>query len=157
MAFAEDTPDRVDRFDTRTADVDYRGLGPMSSSRATNYAQQLLDQIKGRFILTGTFTITPTSGFQTANGGEADISAVRAGDPLQLLGVLDDQGNLLDEDNTIIGRTRWSASVREDRSVEQESTEVTLMGTVPRDFGELLRGYPLDATGVVAGNGRRAV
>lgn len=157
MVFTQDTPDRIDRFDTRTADVDYRGLGPMDDVRAQNIAQQLLDQAKGRFILAGGgFTVTPGGGFMSSNGGVADIAAVRAGDPMQLLGLRDDQGNLMGENTSLISRTRWSCQVREDRSIESESLDVTLLGSVQRDLGELLRGHPLDATGVVAGNGGRA-
>ncbi len=146
---AVDSLDRIARFDTRTAYADYRGLGTMLSARASQIAGQLLQQVKGRFILSGSFTVTPDSGFATINGGKADIAFVRAGQVLKMPGLRTDQGNLMDSDTTIIGQTQWSWST--DGS---ESLQITPMGAVPRSLSEILRGAPLDSTSIVSGSKR---
>jgi hypothetical protein len=150
MVVATDTPEQISRFDTRTVVVDYRGLGPMSDVRALNLGQQLLDQVKGRFILTGGFTVAPDSGFCSAGGGVADVAFVRAGEMLKMPGLRTDQGNLMDTDTTIVGQTSWSWS-----AAGAESLQVTPMGSVPRSLSEILKGSPLDAASVVSrGSGR---
>lgn len=146
MARAVDSPDRIARFDTRTAVVDYRGLGTMPGVRASELASQLLQQVKGRFILSGSFPVGPDSGFASAAGGTADIAFVRAGQVLKMPGLRTDQGNLMDSDTTIIGRTEWSWS-----AAGAESLQITPMGAAPRSLGEILRGVPLDAASVVSG------
>ena len=145
----------LDRFDVREVLVDYRGLGTILDSRATTLAGGLLDQVKGRFILTGGFTVGPESGFASADGGKADIAFVRAGEVLKMPGLRTDQGNLMDSDATVIGKTEWSCQV-EGGEIASESLSVTPMGAVPRDLGSILQGAPLDATGMAAGNGKRA-
>lgn len=147
---AVDTPARLARFDTRTAYPDYRGLGVMDSVRAQNLAESLLEQVKGRWVLSGGFTVGPDSGFTSAAGGTADIAFVRAGQVLKLPGLRTDQGNLMDSDTTIIGKTEWSWSAD-----GAESLSVTPMGAVARSLSDLLRGVPLDATSVVSGMRRR--
>lgn len=152
MVKAVDSLDRIARFDTRTEVVDYRGLGTMLGARASELASQLLQQVKGRFILSGSFTVGPDSGFASAAGGKADIAFVRAGQVLKMPGLRTDQGNLMDSDTTIIGRTEWSWSA--DGS---ETQQITPMGAVPRSLGEILKGSPLDSTAIVSGaRGRRA-
>lgn len=149
MERAVDTAARIARFDTRTVVVDYRGLGAMDDARAGGFAASMLSQVKGRFMLTGGFTVGPDSGFASAAGGRADIAFVRAGQVLKMPGLRTSQGSLMDSDEQVIGRTEWSWS--EDG---QESLNVTPMGAVPRSLGEILKGVPLDAATIVSG-GRR--
>ena len=151
MVQAVDTPERIARFDVKVAVVDYRGLGAMPAIRAQRLATKLLEQVKGRFILTGGFTVGPDSGLTSAAGGVADIAFVRAGQVLKLPGLRTDQGNLMDSDTTVIGKTDWSWSAG-----GQESQQITPMGAVPRSLGDILKGSPLDSTSVVAGYGRPA-
>ena len=148
MVQAQDTPERIARFDTKTYVVDQRGLGAMSSVRAQALAQTLLDQVKGRFILTGGFTVGPDSGLTSAAGGMADIAFVRAGQVLRLPGLRTDQGNLMDSDTAVIGKTEWSWAAD-----GQESTQITPMGAVPRNLGDILRGNPLDGNSMAGGKG----
>lgn len=150
MARAVDTPARLARFDTKTATVDYRGLGAIDGARASSLASTLLSQVKGRFILSGGFTVGPDSGFTSAGGGKADIAFVRAGDALRLPGLRTDQGNLMDSDVTIIGKTEWSWDA--DGS---ESLAITPMGAVPRSLSEILAGSPLDSNAVISDGARR--
>ena len=149
MARAVDTAARLARFDTRTAVVDYRGLGAISGARASTLASSLLSQVKGRFVLSGGFTVGPDSGLTSAAGGVADIAFVWAGDVLRLPGLRTDQGNLMDSDTTMIGRTEWSW-----QADGSESLSITPMGAVPRDLGSILAGSPLDSNAVIAGSRR---
>ncbi len=151
MAYEDDSDDRISRFGPRDASVDYRGLGAISSSRAHALALSLLEQVKGRFILSGSISVGPDSGFASANGGKADIAFVRAGQVLKLPGLRTDQGNLMDSDTTVIGKTDWSWSAD-----GQESMQITPMGAVPRSLGDILKGAPLDSTSVVSGSRRLA-
>lgn len=152
MVLVSKTTDGVNTFDVRTAVVDYRGLGKMSSARASGLATSLLEQVKGRFVVSGSFTIAPDSGFKSINGGRAPVSSVRAGDMVRLTGMRTSQGSLLPGgQDQIIGKTEWSWS--RDGS---ESNTITLMGSVPRSLSEILRGQPLDASVVATGKGSRS-
>lgn len=146
MVRASDSPERVARFDRRVVVVDYRGLGAMDNVRALRLATKLLEQVKGRFILTGGFTLQPDSGFTSIGGGTADIAFVRAGEMVRLTGLRTDQGNLMDSSDVIIGKTEWSWSAD-----GQESQQITPMGAVPRSLGDILKGAPIDSTAMVAG------
>jgi hypothetical protein len=150
MVFATDNAG-LRRFDARTVVVDMRGLGAMSSPAAQTIADTLLSQVRGRFTLTGSFTIGPESGFKSAAGGKADVAFVRAGQALRLANLRTTQGNLLPDNGLhVIGRTEWTWDAD-----GGEQTQVTPMGAVPRNLGEILRGTPIDAAAVVSGAPRR--
>lgn len=143
------------RFDVQTDITDYRGLGLITSVDALNMAQTLLSQVGGRWLYTGSFTVTPESGFASASGGDAgeQLAFVQAGRALQLKGLRTSQGNLMpDGDVVMIGKTDYSWSL--DQGEETESLTITPMGAVARDIGTVLAGVPLDSTSV-AMNGRR--
>lgn len=126
------------RFDTRTEVVDYRGLGKIDSVRALNLAESLLAQVKGRFILSGGFTVGPDSGFASIDGGQADIAFVRAGRAMKLSGVRTSQGNLFpDGDTFMIGKTEWSWAAE-----GGEQLAITPLGSVPRSLSTILAGKP---------------
>jgi hypothetical protein len=123
----------------------------MTSSKAYSIAYSLLSQVRGRFVLTGSFTVGPESGFKSAAGGKADVAFVRAGQAMRLANLRTAQGNLLPGAGVqVIGRTEWSWEAD-----GAEQTQVTPMGAVPRNLGEILRGTPLDAAAVVSGAPRR--
>lgn len=134
----------IQRFDVSTEIVDYRALGKITN--AGELASNLLSQVKGRFTLSGSFSVGPESGFASAAGGKADIAFVRAGQAMQLPGVRTGQGNLMpDGDVFMIGKTEWSWSP------DGESLSVTPMGAVPRNLSSILAGKPLDAGSVISG------
>lgn len=128
----------IERFDPRTEVVDYRGLGKIDSVRALNIAESLLSQVKGRFVLSGGFTVFPESGFCSIDGGQADIAFARAGRAVKLTGIRTSQGNLMpDGDVFMIGKTDWSWGVD-----GAEQLTVTPMGAVPRSLSTVLAGKP---------------
>jgi len=143
MAWAVDTVGLA-RFDARTAVVDYRGLGLITGVRASDIAGNLLALVKGRFILSGSFMVTPSSGFTSINDGVADLALVHAGTILRLSELRTSQGNLMtDGSDVMIGQTEytWEAPAHPyDDAVE--SLTVTPMGAIPRNLGEVLRGVP---------------
>lgn len=143
IAWAVDTTDGVNRFDTRTVVVDYRGALANSLSAAPT-AQALLDQVRGRMILTGSFTIAPEGGLKSIGGGKAPLGFVRAGQGIKLNKLRTTQGNLL-PDLFIIGRTDWQW-----QADGSESLTITPMGAVPRDLGSILAGIPYADSGGVA-------
>lgn len=148
VAWRSDTVGKK-RFDVRTEVVDYRGLGLTGTIWAENMAEQVLSMTKGRWLFTGSFTVTPESGFSSIGGGDAghQLAFIRAGRALQLKGLRTSQGNLMpDGDVVMIGRTeyQWSKD-------ESESLSITPMGAVPRDVQSALQGVPPDATMIAAG------
>lgn len=147
-ALAVDTGDGVNRFDTQTAYPDYRGLGKIAPSRAQDIADNLLSQVKGRFVLNGSFTIGPDSGFKSIGGGAADIAFIHAGDAMRLTDLRTSQGNLMpDGGNHLISQTEWSWEAESDNDAGTEQTTITPLGAVPRSISDILRGVPL-TTGV---------
>lgn len=153
VAWARDVAGKK-RFDVRTEVVDYRGLGLTGSVWADNMAAQVLAMTKGRWVYTGSFTVNPSSGFASANGGNAgeQLAFVRASRAVRLKGLRTSQGNLMpDGDVVMIGRTEY-----EWERDESESLTITPMGAVPRDVQAALEGKPLDATLVAAGGAHRS-
>ncbi|MCW2496393.1 hypothetical protein [Jatrophihabitans sp.] len=134
MAIATDA-EGLQRFDRRVEGTDYRSLGLMTSTRAGTIAQQLLDQVKGRFVFTGGFTVGPESGFQSAAGGKAQLAFVRAGQMCDMPGLRTSQGNLMPGGSTsfIIGQTTYDWSVD-----GTESLQITPMGAVARSLSQIL-------------------
>lgn len=132
------------RFDAKTAFVPMYGLGKMTSADAQTIANNLLSQVKGRFILSGSFTVTPGSGFTSINGGVADIAFVRAGTMLRLNNLRTSQGNLMPGGtDVIIGKTDYTWTAPDSpRGDATESLTITPMGTVPRNLSDILRGVP---------------
>lgn len=126
----------LSRFDRRMVGVDYRSLGLMSGARASTIAQSLLDQVRGRFVYTGGFTVGPDSGFQSAAGGRVtQLAYVRAGQVVDVPGMRTSQGNLMPDGSNafIIGKTNYQWT-REG----QESLQVAPMGAVARDLSSIL-------------------
>lgn len=137
----------LSRFDVATEVVDCRGLGLMTSGRAQTLADTMLAQVRGRFVLSGSFTVGPRSGFASLAGGAADIAFVRAGRAMRLTNVRTSQGNLLpDAEAAMIGKTEWSWTAE-----GEERLTITPMGAVPRSLSEILRAPSADPTEAVAG------
>lgn len=136
----------LDRFDTKTIVVDYRGAGLSETTTTTvgDVGLSLIEQVKGRFILNGSFTVGPDSGLKSINGGKAPLAFVQAGAALKLNHLRTTQASLM-PDVVAIGRTEW----RWDKD-GSESLTVTPMGAVPRDLGSILGGIPYSDPGGVA-------
>jgi hypothetical protein len=124
----------VERFDVRQGWADWRGAGVMTKANADALVVALMDQVKGRFIYTGSFTVTPNSGLKSITGGLlSDLSQVRAGRAVTLPGLRTDQGQWMpDGDTFLIGQTDWSWVP------EGETLQVTPMGAVARDLSAIL-------------------
>lgn len=135
--------DGINIFDTKTTVVDYRGRGPMTSFEAGSIAAGLLNQVKGRFLLSGSFTVTRDSGFKSAGGGDAGdaLSAVKAGDGIQLNHLRSSQGNLI-PGFQVIAKTDWSWNADEGGD-GTESLTITPFGAVARNLPTILAGIPL--------------
>jgi hypothetical protein len=131
-------PDGLAMFDTRTIVVDYRaaGLSTTTDTTVEDVSLSLIEQVKGRFIFTGSFTVGPDGGLTSINGGRPPIAFIRAGQGIKLNKLRTTQGNLL-PDFFVIGRTDWSW-----QADESESLTITPMGAVPRDFSTILAGIP---------------
>lgn len=129
-------------FDARTIVVDYRGLGKISSSEADSIALGLLEQVKGRFIFTGSLTLTPQSGFPVP------LHTFRAGTAVRLLHLRTSMGEFMPYGSNvfIVGRTEysWNAS-------GEQSLTITPMGAVARNLPDILRGNPRDPGSAMAG------
>jgi hypothetical protein len=128
-------------FDARTVVVDYRGLGKISNSEADAIALGLLEQVKGRFIFTGSITLTPASGFPVP------LHTLRAGTALRLKRLRTSMGTLMPYGANvfIIGRTEYSWTP------DSETCTLTPMGAVARNLPDILRGVPRDGGSAIAG------
>lgn len=142
----------LQRFDVRAVTVDMRGLGLMDSVRADTLANNLLAQVKGRFTLSGSFEVTPESGFTSINGGPADLAFVRAGRIVTLNNLRTSQANLMpDGGDVMIGRTDYSwIAPRTPREKASESLTITPMGATQRNVADILRGVPGEAADTLA-------
>lgn len=140
----------VAKFGRSERSVDYRGAGPMTETQAIALAGQVLETVKGRYVVAGGFTVTPSSGFTSMAGGAVrNIGFVRAGQPLVLDGVRSSQGEPLPQEPVLIARTEYVADI--DRDKVTESLTVTLPGTVDRDIATLLAGKPRDTGELMSG------
>lgn len=146
IAWAVQDIDGINVFDARTVVVDYRGRGASATTNWTEIAQGLLDQVKGRFVLNGSFTVGRESGFRSANGGYAGdaLAFVKAGDGLQLNQVRTTQGNVMPAFQ-VIGKTEWTWDAS-DGGEGSERLTITPMGAVARNLSTILAGIPLTNT-----------
>jgi hypothetical protein len=119
------------RFDEFTEVVDYRTIGGDQA-----LADSLIEQVKGRFLFSGSITIGPEDGLSTPTGGKVPIAFPRAGQMLLVPGMRTSQGSLMPDgmNQFIIGRTeyRWSLE-------GEESLTITPQGAAPRDVATLLK------------------
>lgn len=135
-------------YDRREIVLDMRGLGLQPTADMGDLAQTMYEQVKGRRLLTGSLALVGhDSGLKAANGGAADIEAVRAGDVMKMTEVRDSLGFLMPDGETkfVVGSTQheW----------DDDGLRVTItpMGAVPRNFSDVLKDAPLDSTAEVAG------
>lgn len=139
-------------FDRREIVLDMRGLGLQTLAAMEDQAQTMYEQVKGRRLLTGTLgPLGEESGLKAANGGGADIRAVRAGvDVVQLVEVRDSIGYLLPEGDSrfTVGRTEFAWSSEGPSS----SMTISPMGAVARNLDEVLRATPMESVATVAGS-----
>jgi hypothetical protein len=147
IAWGGDVARMLNIFDYRGIVLDMRGLGLQSSATMLAQAQSMYEQVKGRYLLTGSLTLGPDSGLTAANGGVVDIETVRAGQMMKLSEIRDSLGFLLPDGDTrfVVGATehQWSP--------EGESVTITPMGSVARNLGDVLRSVPPDSASAVAG------
>lgn len=121
-------------FDRRCVVVDYRALGTMSQTAANGHALRLLNQVKGRFMVTGTIAVGPDSGLRAAGGGAAPLYVVRAGDRMRVNELRTSTGHLMPDGGLFhIGRTEWQWA-----SDGTESLTITPEGAPPRNFSDIL-------------------
>lgn len=143
VADAVDVPGLA-RFDESTETVDYRavinptthpGVAGVQAAAAQAKAAELLDQVKGRFLYTGSLTIGPESGLATPTGGKPPIAFVQAGQMLRIPEMRTGQGNLMPGGRVdfVIGKAeyRWSLE-------GEESLTITPQGAVARDLASIL-------------------
>lgn len=136
--YTEVDTDGLVLFDYRDTTVDIRGAGLSDSTPTTvgDIGASYIEQVKGRFIFTGSFTVGPDGGLTSVTGGKPQIAEIRAGQGLKINKLRTTQGNLI-PDMVVIGRTEWTW-----QADDSEQLTITPMGAVPRDFGTILAGIP---------------